>query len=109
MFMQFQFVKDALNFMTTYKENNILFELYACILRSRNSNADPAQDNWFASENVFKQREPFLCLLSILLLDLKMLCLVSSKSIITYTYILIITNLFIIMDLKGSRKMYGAL
>lgn len=106
MFMQFQFVKDALNFMTTYKENSILFEGHACILRSRNANADPAQDNWFAPENVFKQREPFLCLLSILILDLKILCLVSSKSITINTYIL--TNLFIIRGLKGFRNMNWA-
>lgn len=54
--MQFQFVKDALNFMTTYKENSILFEGHTCILRLRNSNADPAQENWFALEIVSKHR-----------------------------------------------------
>lgn len=43
--MQFKSVKDALNFMTTYKENSILFEGHAWILRSRSSNADPVQDN----------------------------------------------------------------
>lgn len=107
-FMQFQFVKDALNFMTTYKENSILFEGHACILRSRNSNTDPAQDNWFALENVFKQREVFLCLLSILLLHLKTLCIISSKIIIIYMHLLIIINLSVILDLKGSRNTYGA-
>lgn len=44
MFMQFQFVKDALSFMTTYKENNILSEGHACILTSRNTSADPAEE-----------------------------------------------------------------
>lgn len=95
--------------MTTYKENSILFEGHACILRSRNSNADPAQENWFALEIVSKHREAFLCLLSILILDLKMLCLVSSKSIIVYMHILIMINLFIILHLRGSRNMYGAI
>lgn len=57
--MQFKFVKDALNFITIYKEKRFLFEGHACILRSRNSNTDPAHDNCFALENVFKQREAF--------------------------------------------------
>lgn len=44
MFMQFQFVKDSLIFLTIYKENSIFFEGHACILRSRKTIADPAEE-----------------------------------------------------------------
>lgn len=104
-FMQFQSVKDALNCMITYKENSILFEGHTCILTFQ---CWPSTRR-YALKNVFKQREAFLCLFSILILDLKMPCLVSSKSIIIYMHILMITNLLIILDLKESRNMSGAI
>lgn len=43
-FMQFQFVEDALSFMSTYKENNVLFEGYLYIFKSRSTNADPVEE-----------------------------------------------------------------
>lgn len=81
MFMQFQFVKGAWSFMTTYKENNILFEGHACILRSRNTNADPAEEGTDFLLRMYLNKGNSVYSL---FWYLKILCLVSSKSIIIH-------------------------
>lgn len=68
MFMQFQFVKDALSFMTTIQRKQY-FIWRTCLhfKIQEHQRWSSRRENLFAPANVFKQRE--LCLLSILILD----------------------------------------